>query len=170
MVKLSRKEFKSFQCISSLALYLDFLAFYQTKHQTRMKRSMTCCWNLAGFPHANNIVSDFEKANINALATKFPTSFIALCVFHLNQSYYRKIAKSTPKEIPKECVTYFEETSIDKYKVKRQKAIQWQYPIEFCNCHNRVMNDLPCTTNGVEGFHNISFFFKSQQQQQLIQI
>ena len=42
-------------------------------------------------PNPISIMTDFEKAAMNAFEKKFPASEIAVCYFHLGQSLWRRI-------------------------------------------------------------------------------
>jgi hypothetical protein len=53
-----------------------------------------------------------------------------------------------------EYITYFENTWLGKWNRRRTRRIPPMFEVSQWNCYNSILEDLPLTNNGCEGFHH----------------
>ncbi|GAB0100308.1 forkhead box protein P1 [Sergentomyia squamirostris] len=166
------------------------------KTECAYKEAFQALKNIEPRLQPQSIITDFEKAAMNAFRAEFPSAQLQGCYFHFNQAIIRQL-KTIPGLFKKyktdlavqvavkkllalayipvhdvqaafdeliasseifededvsTFVEYFGKTWVSSFNVLGQRTAP-RFNIELWNCHDAILNDLPKTSNAIEGWH-----------------
>ncbi|XP_035231949.1 uncharacterized protein LOC118203773 [Stegodyphus dumicola] len=146
------------------------------KREETYNRVFTVIKSLKPNLQPKTVMTDFEKAAINAFKNSFPNIIQRGCFFfHLSQCVYRKIqsaglqSKYDPNfvleisqlaalafvptsDVIEPIINYFEDTWIGRFTRRGQRR-RPVFDISLWNCYDAVKDKVPRTNNAVEGWH-----------------